>query len=340
MKAAIYDPYLDSLGGGERYALAFGLALSKVGWSIDLAWKSPKIKAALEDRFGFDLSGINVVKDIRRGDGYDLCFWISDGSIPSLLARKNFLHFQVPFHGVNGKTLLNRMKLFRINKVICNSSFTKRFIDEEYGVKSIVIYPPVETEKIRPGRKENIILYVGRFSALLQSKRQDVLVKAFKTFVKNYPDWKLVLAGGVEVGSEKLLKKLEKLSRGAPIGIVKSPSFKEIKRLYATSKIFWSASGFGINETKNPEKVEHFGITTVEAMAAKCVPIVFAAGGAKEIVKDGVDGFLWGTTRDLLRKTKKLLSTRGLMTEVSLRALESSSTYSYERFEKEVIGLI
>lgn len=340
MKAAIFDPYLDSLGGGERYALSFAFALLKNGWFVDVAWKDPTIKKALEDRFGMDLTRVKIVKDIKRGDGYDLCFWISDGSIPTLYARKNILHFQVPFKDVGGRTLLNRMKLFRINKVVVNSHFTKSFIDKEYGVKSVVIYPPVAVEKIKPGRKENTVLYVGRFSSLLQSKRQDILIKAFKRFYKNHPDWKLVLAGGIEVGSEELLRKLEKLSKGYPIEIIKSPSFKEIKRLYKTAKFFWSAAGFGVNETKNPEKVEHFGITTVEAMAAKAIAFVFNAGGAKEIVKDGVNGFLWMTTGELLRKTNQVLNTPGLLKEISVNALESSRRFSNERFEKEVISLL
>ena len=134
MRAAIYNPYLDTLGGGERYSMAFATVLAKKGYRVDVEWKSKAIKGKLEERFGLKLEGINIVKDVKRGDGYDICFWVSDGSIPLLRARKNFLHFQFPFQNVNGKTLLNKMKLFRINKFICNSFFTKGYIDKEYGV--------------------------------------------------------------------------------------------------------------------------------------------------------------------------------------------------------------
>ncbi|MEK7112100.1 MAG: hypothetical protein AAB875_02120, partial [Patescibacteria group bacterium] len=228
MRAAIYNPYLDTLGGGERYTMAFVSVLEELGFRVDVEWRSKNIREKLEERFGIDLTGINFVRNIKRGDGYDVCFWVSDGSIPTLRSRKNFLHFQVPFHDVNGKTLLNRMKLFRIKKIICNSNFTKTFIDKEYGVNSVVVYPPVDTDKIKPGRKENMILYVGRFSSLAQSKRQDVLIKTFKRFYEEFSDWKMVLAGGTEVGVDGFLGKLEKLSYGYPIEIVKSPTFKEI----------------------------------------------------------------------------------------------------------------
>ena len=39
MKAAIYNPYLDSLGGGERYAMAVAQVLVKKGYQTDVYWK-------------------------------------------------------------------------------------------------------------------------------------------------------------------------------------------------------------------------------------------------------------------------------------------------------------
>lgn len=196
MKAAIYNPYLDTLGGGERYTMTFAEALAKAGYKVDVQWANSNIREKLESRFGKDYSDINFVPDVKRGDSYDICFWVSDGSIPTLRARKNFIHFQVPFHHVGGNSLLNKMKFFRIDKIICNSQFTKKVIDSEYGIDSIVIYPPVPTSQIKSKRKENIILSVGRFSQLAQSKHQDVLIKAFRKLAdEGFTDWKLVLAG-------------------------------------------------------------------------------------------------------------------------------------------------
>jgi glycosyltransferase involved in cell wall biosynthesis len=232
------------------------------------------------------------------------------------------------------------MKLFRINKIVVNSFFTKGFIDKEYGVNSLVIYPPVSVSKIKSKRKENKILFVGRFSQLTQAKNQDVLIKAFRKLSKDYPDWELILAGGVEVGVGNYIEKLKKLSGGYPITIKKSPSFKEILDLYGKARIFWSAAGFGVNEEKEPEKVEHFGITTVEAMAAGAVPIVYAAGGHREIVAQNETGFLWKSQRDLINFTKELIETRGLMTKLSESAKKSSQVYEEERFEQEFLDLL
>jgi len=341
MHAAIYNPYLDTLGGGERYTISFAKVLSDVGYDVDVEWKNPKIKNKLEERFGIKLQGINFINDIKRGDGYDICFWLSDGSIPLLRARKNFLHFQFPFKDVKGGSLLNRMKLFRVSKIICNSRFTKSYIDKEYQSDSLVIYPPVDTKSIRPKRKENIILFVGRFSQLTQSKNQQILIDAFKSFYKSGPtDWRLILAGGIEVGVDDYMKKLVKSSRNYPVEIVKSPGYEEIKNLYGISKLFWSAVGYGVEEEKDPKKVEHFGIAVVEAMRAGAVPIVYNAGGHKEIIKDGDNGFLWSTKRELIKKTKDLIKDSKKLKLYSRNATKASLKYGYERFRKEILQLV
>ena len=338
MRAAIHNPYLDTLGGGERYTVSFAKVLTELGWQVDLEWKDSGIGKILESRFGIDLSGINFIPDVKRGDGYDLIFWVSDGSIPALKSRKNFLHFQVPFHHVGGGSLMNKMKLFRVEKIICNSLFTKKVIDNEYGVESIVIYPPVDTDKIKPKRKENIILNVARFSGLLQNKGQEILVKAFKKMVDaGLLDWKFIMVGGADVGVTDQIKNLEKLSENYPIEIIKSLDFKFLKDLYGRAKIFWSASGYGEDEEKSPEKVEHFGITAVEAMAAGAVPILYNAGGYKEIVTDSVDGFLWQNPGQLIRKTLDVIKNRNKFVK---NTLASSKKFSYAEFKNEITKLL
>lgn len=333
MKAAIYNPYLDTLGGGERYTLAVATTLLDLGWSVDVEWKDSEIKGLLEERFGINLKSINFIPDIKRGDNYDLCFWVSDGSIPTLRSRKNLLHFQVPFHDINGGSLINKMKLFRIGKIVCNSEFTKKIIDREYGVNSLVIYPPVDSLKIKSKRKENLILSVGRFSQLKQAKRQDVLIDGFKKMVDaGFSDWHLVLAGGVEVGAGEYVKTLKGKIGKYPIQVLESPVYSELLDLYGRAKLFWSAAGYGINERKEPEKVEHFGISAVEAMSAGAVPLLFNAGGPKEILTIGVNGFLWTKVSELVAKSKELINNHPLWVQNSVNAKSLSKKYSYERF--------
>jgi glycosyltransferase involved in cell wall biosynthesis len=342
MKLAIYNPYLDSLGGGERYTMSFALSMAAFGYDVFVEWKDNDIRKKLEDRFGMKFpNSIQFIEDVKRGDGYDACFWVSDGSIPLLRSRKNFLHFQVPFKNINGKTLLNKMKLMRINNVICNSYFTKEVIDKEYGVTSTVIYPPVAVSDMKPLKKKNIILYVGRFSQLEQSKNQHILIEVFRELCsRGIKDWKLVLAGGADVGVGDYIERLKKRAEDYPIEILKSPSFDTLKSLYGEAKLFWSASGYGVDEVKSPRKTEHFGITLVESMAAGCVPFAFAAGGHKEIIDNGENGFLWKEENELLILTTRLLENEKELKRIGKNAQKDSKLYEYERFEAQVGDLI
>jgi len=340
MKAAVFNPYLDTMGGGERYTLGAISALEKAGYKVDLEWQDSGILKKLGERFGLKLQKTKIVDTIKRGDGYDVCFWVSDGSIPTLRSRNNILHFQVPFTKTSGMVLLNKMKLFRIKHVVVNSRFTKKFIDKTFGVNSKVIYPPVSVKNFKPRRKQNIICYIGRFSRLAQNKRHDILIDVFRKFYRGNRDWKLVLAGGVEVGNDGFTDELRLMSKKLPVEIVESPSHSEISELLGVSKMFWSAAGYGIDEEKNPEKVEHFGITVVEAMAAKCVPLVVSKGGHKEIVENGENGFLWHKKLQLLDLSEKLIRDYNLMRKLGKKANEDSSLYSEKEFASIFMRLL
>ena len=55
-KAAIYDPYLDTLGGGERYCLTVAEILLKNGYKVDIFWSGDKtLIEKAEKRFSLDL---------------------------------------------------------------------------------------------------------------------------------------------------------------------------------------------------------------------------------------------------------------------------------------------
>lgn len=82
-KAGIYDPYLDTLGGGERYCLSVAEILSKHGYDVDLFWSGDKdIISKAQDRFSLDLKKVKIVPDI---------FEIAPNSIDSI-HDKNLLY--------------------------------------------------------------------------------------------------------------------------------------------------------------------------------------------------------------------------------------------------------
>lgn len=335
MKALIHNPYWDSWGGGERYVCRFIKRLLDNGYTVDIDWKDD-ISREAKNRFGILLGNVKYVKDFSSLN-YDLVFWVSDGSLPILFAKKNIIHLQFPFVNINGNSLVNQIKS-KFYKFVVNSQFTKVFIDNEFKVNSEVIYPPVDVGIFIPKEKENVILYVGRFSKLTQQKGQETLIDSFLKIKKG---WKLILAGGVGVGTdEDWLKKLENKAQKNKVEIIKNPSMKELIELYGKAKIFWSASGYGQNEQTNPLAVEHFGITVVEAMAAGCVPIITNLGGHKEIVQNGINGFLWDTTDQLINITNNLIENPDKIKNLSQMTLEKSKIFSTENFYEKIDSLV
>jgi len=347
MKAGIYDPYLDSLGGGEKYTLTFAKTLEKLGWQVDIWWWQD-LKEVIKRRFDLELN-VRFVKfdpvkafiwdKLSRTAEYDLVFWVGDGSVPLSRAKQTILHMQVPTHWAGSGTWWNKLKAQRLT-VVCNSKFTKSVIDKVYSVDAKIVYPPVDVEKFVSVTKTNTIIGVGRFSRILHAKRQDILIRGFTMLNARYPahNYRLILAGG---GSDKeYLNYLQKQATGLPIEFVIDPSMSKMRELVGKSKIFWSATGFEVNVHHDPEKVEHFGIAVVEAMAAGSVPVVTGVGGHLETVQDGVTGFLWKSIDDLVGHTKKLIDNPKILKEMSYQAHLKSQKFSTRRFEETVATIL
>ena len=104
---------------------------------------------------------------------------------------------------------------------------------------------------------------------------------------------------------------------------------------YTAAKIFVHAAGFGDPDDR-PELAEHFGIATVEAMAAGCVPIVVNKGGQPEIVQHGTSGFVWNTLDELKGFTRMLMNDPELCARMSRAARQRAQRFSQAAFLREM----
>lgn len=350
MTIGIYNPYLDTLGGGERYCFDIASCLLPYG-DVHIFWDDPEILPRARERFGISMKGIQLVKNIWKTGSvfrrinetrkYDAIFFVSDGSIPFLFSKKAFLLLQFPVSWVGGKDLLTKLKARRITSLLCYSEFVKHHLDLTFGMPVQVLAPPVDRDSFTPGKKERLILSVGRFTTGMNTKKQDVLVRIFKKLYDNgLRDWKLILTGGLLPHDEPFLRGLNKQAHGYPIDIRPDISFGQLKELYGRARVYWHAAGFGEDLARHPERAEHFGLTTIEAMAGGAVPVVFAGGGQKEVVQDGENGFLWQTPEDLMRITTSVTGDTKTWSRVSRGAQRRAKDFSRERFCTQLTGLL
>ena len=79
--------------------------------------------------------------------------------------------------------------------------------------------------------------------------------------------------------------------------------------------------------------MEHFGLVTAEAMFHRAVPIVINKGGQKEIVTNGVDGFLFDTAEDITNTLRKLASNESCREKMAERASTRSVYYRIEEYD-------
>ena len=232
------------------------------------------------------------------------------------------------------------------NKIITISEYSKKWIKKLWGSESTILFPPVDIDSFKVGKKEKIILSVGRFFPEHHNKKQLELAQTFKQILEQYSDemrgYTLYLVGGVGGRADHLeyVEKIRVASKNYPIEIITNIGWGELVKLFARSYIFWHASGMGEDEKVHPERFEHFGITTVEAMAAGCIPVVINKGGQKEIINNGYDGFFFKDWQELKDITIKIIRGEVDGEKVRKNAISNCRKFSNSNFKKDLISII
>jgi glycosyltransferase involved in cell wall biosynthesis len=128
-------------------------------------------------------------------------------------------------------------------------------------------------------------------------------------------------------------------ANGLPVYIHHDLNRDDMNKLVSSAKILWHANGWGDDLTHKPIAAEHFGITIVEAMSQGCVPVVFAAGGATEIVQKDT-GFTWTTQDQLFASTHQLMTDVQLWQQMSKKSKKRCQDFSPEIFAQKCRTII
>lgn len=393
-KIGIYNPYLESKGGGEKVCLSLASVLSENNNNQVILITHAKVNLkSLANYFNIDLSRVRVehinfekiiVKAILKlpiPAGFKF-FLIDLYTVQELRHFKldifinNYYQNNMPNVGKKGiymcmfpqklhenpqdigylksvyRYLLIKLRRITMHplskhgvltyeKIIANSKYTQRYIKKYWGCDSEVLYPICEDMRDPSIQKCNIILNVGRFFGFddgSHHKRQDFLLECFSEMKEMHKSgWELHFAGSIanDRRARKFVKQLQKDARGLPIYFHLDTSFEQLKKLYNQSSIYWHATGYGSNPDENPEKQEHFGITTVEAMSTGAVPIVINTAGQKESV-DKKSGYLWNNKNELITFTERVSNNHRNFKSLSSQSIKASKIFSKETFRNNV----
>jgi len=322
-KVALYDPYLDTLGGGEKHILSIIQVLDELDYEINIFWDE-NISQKIENKFAIHYinklkflpnifkTNKNIVEKIYFLKKYDHFFYVTDGSYFFSSAKKNFVFCMVPDKKLYKMSILNQLKLWNYS-FISNSLFTGHWLGK-WGIKSKVLLPYVDDKYLNLDMerlsKEKIILSVGRFFPHLHSKQHSLLIDWFLNLQKNnreFESYKLIIAGGLKTEDVPYFEKLKKrVKNHKSISLIPNLPFPDLLDLYKRSALYVHATGYEVNEDVHPELVEHLGITPLEAMSAGAITFCYKAGGPKELIKDGENGYLFSSFEELTAKIKKV----------------------------------
>jgi len=211
--------------------------------------------------------------------------------------RNNNLDLISRVRGISGENSLfipyiEKRCLYSADKVIAVSNFTKKQITKNYKInpsKVEVVYNGIDLDgyaftqkELRETKKQlnlpekPIILFVGRVDD--PRKGLDLLLRALKKVLERVGAVLLVVGKGDQTEVRKLANSLG-ISRNVIFaGFVDGAT---LKKCYALCDMYVC-----------PSRLEGFGLTVLEAMAAGKPVIATKAGAVSELVKNGENGIL------------------------------------------------
>jgi glycosyltransferase involved in cell wall biosynthesis len=225
---------------------------------------------------------------------------------------------------------LSNRSLRRCRVIVANSRWTAKLLEELSGLSSVVIYPPIDLEYLKPPvrvSKENVVVTISRFEP---SKN----IEAVLHVAKGVQHAKFVVIGRVsDRASYTYYKSLEKLKERLGLS-----------NLYLLPNLGEDAKRFILSRAKvyfHPTIGEHFGISVLEALALGATPVVSVfSGSCTDIVESVGYGYCYNSYAEALEIIKDLVSRRELEVPDAERLSGMLSTFSFEEFSRRFTEVI
>lgn len=357
-RIGIFFPYQLIPGGGEKYAVSIAEQFAEEAdvYLITEHDESVLRMMSVLEELGFRSLRFRTctLEQANAMPLFDVFLLIGNELFPLRkgLGRRNYFICQFPFptshdflsyyHSV---AYYKDYELYLVYSEYVRSRVHERLY--AWGVERPVKVLAPTADLIGPGEKaDNAVIGVGRFFTGGHNKRHDVMIEAMKRIARRAPELhpRLVLAGALhkEPQHREHMQRLREQARDLPIEFEVDIERAKLEKLYRSARVYWHAAGWGVDTMLNPEQVEHFGITVVEAMSAGCVPVVYAAGGPVEIVKHGINGVCVASTDEMVEWTIRILTEwdTPLIQDWRRNALETASRFGKSAFSQHVRELV
>jgi len=342
----VFNPYLATLGGGERYMFDVAEVLAE-SFEVVVGGRALPSVATLSERglsAGFEMIRMPDRDFAPASASFDLAVVVTIDIPPPSRAPHSLLIAQFPFARFRpwrpGRAL-RRARILGGYRTLVYSDFVREWTRQRWKIDSTVLPPAIQRGEYDEASKRPVILSIGRFATTGHSKRHDIMIDAFRSLpdeVRN--SWTLVLAGASPSNrkSAGLVASLRERAGGANIEFAVNVSQERLEQYLREASIFWHAAGYG-RSASHPELAEHFGIATVEAMSSGAVPVVYDDGGQREIVTEDV-GIRWSTVQELRVATTELIADRQRRTALAANAASASERYSPAAFATSLRSIL
>ncbi len=354
--AWVYSPFDIRVGGGERYILSVASGLSnkyEVWFLTKQRISRARLSHTLEDlaikpgRFHYA-----KLDDTANWERPDLYFVMGNEIEPptSGFGKRNIFHIQFPFP-IHYTGHFSIECINQYDAIIVNSEFTACNVAKAmltYKVSSIpicVLNPPVSMPSCKDNNLSRVydstaylkIVNVGRYIVSGHNKRQDAVMDIAEECHRLGLPVSFEFYGGLGVEEENTQYFSELAARGSRIKakVYANASRSVIENALNTAYIYIHPCGLGYYPGSSPEKLEHFGITIVEAMSRGCIPLVYDQGGPAEIISNNNFGFTFSQTSEAVNQIKLLLKDPKLFNFTNFDKL--NNMYSDNSFFKNLM---
>jgi glycosyltransferase involved in cell wall biosynthesis len=203
-------------------------------------------------------------------------------------------------------------------RVICPSRFTADDVCDRYGVDPAKLVVIAEAPALAVERSDPPVApYLLAVGDLRAKKNFGELVRAFVEVHREFPDYRLILAG-VDAGSGQPLRAL---ANAAPVSFTGYVSDGELDRLMR-----------GADLVVHPSLYEGFGLVVLEAMA-RGTPVL--AARATALPETGGDAAAYFAPGELAPALARLLADRARLVQMSAAGVIRAQQFSWERAARE-----